>query len=152
LRKVIAFQIFILVSIVIIWAQGPLGNFPLWLKEFELAVNCILIAMLGGTLYCLRAVYLNRCVKNTWSENWEVWYYIRPLTSALSGLIAYIFLKAGLIILEADQGIEAGNYGFLAVSLVAGLNVDKFVQKIEDIAKTAFGIEKSRSSTESDKE
>lgn len=128
------------------WIQEPLGHFPEWLSGYELVINCILIATLGGVMYCLRAVYLAKCVRKNWDPDWEIWYYLRPVTSAISGIVAYVFLKAGLIVLEAEQSVESGNFGFLALSFIAGYNVSNFSQKIEDIAKSTFGIEKSRSS------
>ncbi|MDF1690621.1 MAG: hypothetical protein P1U35_13540 [Cycloclasticus sp.] len=150
MKKVITFQVFILIACGYIWLQKPLGNYPEWLLSYELALNCILIAAVAGSLYCLRAVYLNKCVRKSWDEEWETWYYLRPLTSAISGLAAYIFLKAGLVVLEASQESDAANYGYLAFSFIAGLNVDKFVVKIEEIAKSTFGIEKSRSANDSE--
>ncbi len=148
MKKIIVFHILILITIVALWIQEPIGNIPNWLNSYLLAIQCVLIAAAGGSLYCLRAIYVNKCVKKKWDVEWETWYYLRPIASSLSGFAAYIFLKAGLLILEAFQEANSGNYGFLAVAFIAGLNVDKFVQKIEDIAKSTFGIDKSRSSTE----
>jgi hypothetical protein len=34
--------------------------------------------------------------------------------------------------------------GFYVLAFIAGLNVDKFLSKIEEIAQTTWGIEKSR--------
>jgi hypothetical protein len=102
-------------------------------------------------LYCLRAVYLNFSVKGEWSKQWEIWYYLRPLVSLISGGVSYIFLKAGLLVLEAQEVESATNYGFLALAFIAGLNVDNFVKKIESIAESAWGIGKSRTSKEGDK-
>ncbi|MDG4813467.1 hypothetical protein P8629_10655 [Hydrogenovibrio sp. 3SP14C1] len=116
---------------------------PSWLMPYKLLLYCGLTGGIGGVLYCLRAVYLNRCVKNQWSEHWEVWYYIRPIVSVMAGFISYIFLKAGLIVLEATEVSNPSNYGFLALSFVAGLNVDNFIKKLEAIAEAAFGIKKS---------
>jgi len=144
----VLFQISILLGISYLWVQGAIGNTPTWLESHLLAVQSIAIATVGGCLYCLRAVYINKCVHKSWDKEWETWYFLRPLTSAISGLAAFIFLNAGLIVLDADQGERASNWGFLAFSFIAGLNVDKFVLKIEDIAKSTFGIEKSRSSSE----
>lgn len=129
----------------ILWAQGPLGNIPSWLAAYQLAINCILIATLAGTLYCTRAIYLNFSVSDSWQQRWEVWYYLRPISSAVAGLVAFIFLKASIIILEATQTEDAGYYGYLAFSFIAGYNVDRFLKKIEDLAKSTFGVEKSRS-------
>ncbi|ATZ30282.1 hypothetical protein EC2864350_4874 [Escherichia coli 2864350] len=40
--------------------------------------------------------------------------------------------------------------GFFALAFIAGFNVDKFVAKIEEVAKAVWGIEKTRSSTNND--
>ncbi len=152
MKKVIFFEIAIILLVIFAWLQKPLGHYPEWLLNFELAIDCILIAALGGCLYCIRAVYLNKCIRKNWDREWETWYYIRPITSAISGLVAYIFLKAGLVILEASSEADSGNFGYLAFAFVAGLNVDKFFLKIEEISKATFGIEKSRTGSKDDKE
>lgn len=137
-----------LVTMLLIIASAFLGleqfGLPESLAENELAISCALIATLGGVLYCLRSVYLNRCVHNRWTKSWEVWYYLRPITSFICGIVAYIFLKAGLVVLDASQDTDAGNFGYYAFAFFAGLNVDKFVAKIEEIGKSLFGIEKTR--------
>lgn len=117
--------------------------------EIELGLKCGMVSALGGILYCLRSVYLNRCVRNKWSPEWEVWYYIRPITSTICGLVAFIFLKAGLVVLDASQNNGSGDFGYLAFAFFSGLNVDKFVEKIEDLGKSLFGIEKSRNAKNS---
>ena len=127
-----------------LWIQLPLGNLPGWATHYVLAIQCVLIAAVAGVIYCLRAVYVNKCVRKNWDQDWEIWYYLRPLTSSISGFVAYIFSKAGLIIFEASQQTDSGNFGFLAFAFIAGFNVDKFVQKIEEVAKAAFGIDQSR--------
>lgn len=40
----------------------------------------------------------------------------------------------------------------MAVAFIAGLNVDKFTSKLEDLAKAAWGVEKSRMNTKNDKD
>jgi hypothetical protein len=62
------------------------------------------------------------------------------------GGISWLFLKAGLLILEATPSTDASDLGFYALAFIAGLNVDKFISKVEDIAQAAWGIEKSRAS------
>lgn len=151
LKKIIAYQVFILLVVIGVWAQLPLGNVPGWANQYLLAIQCILIAAIGGALYCLRAVYVNRCVRKNWDPDWETWYYLRPLTSSISGFASYIFLKAGLLILDASQQVNSGDFGFLAVAFIAGLNVDKFTLKIEEIAKATFGIDQSRTAKDSDR-
>ena len=110
----------------------------------RLALYCGLWGGGGGITYCLRGIYLNACVYNRWSEIWLPWYFIRPIVSFICGVVSWLFLKAGLIILEAQQSASPSNLAFYALAFVAGLNVDKFLEKVEDITQTTWGIKKSR--------
>jgi uncharacterized YccA/Bax inhibitor family protein len=117
-----------------------------WVKEdFKLIFECVIIGGFGGVLYCLRGIYLNYCVKKQWSNEWLPWYIIRPIVSLICGGVSFLFLKAGLLVLEAKKGTDASNFGFFALAFIAGMNVDKFISKIEDLAQATWGIEKSRS-------
>jgi len=111
-----------------------------------LAAYCGLWGGIGGITYCLRGIYLNACVHNRWSEVWLPWYFIRPIVSFICGLVSCLFLRAGLIVLEAQQSDSSTNLAFYALAFIAGLNVDRFIEKIEDIAQTTWGIKKSRTS------
>lgn len=48
--------------------------------------------------------------------------------------------------LESSSNAGASEIGFFALAFIAGFNVDKFVAKIEEVAKAVWGIEKTRSS------
>lgn len=121
------------------------------LQKMRLVLLCAIIGGLGGVIYCLRGVYLNACVWNSWDDRWQPWYYIRPVVSHLCGAISFVFLKAGLLILEAKSADNSTDLGFLAMSFIAGFNVDKFVKKLEDLAQAAWGIEQSRASKREEK-
>src|SRR5690606_15260204 len=110
--------------------MGTLGAF----EDFRLLFSCILIGGIGGVLYCFRGIYLNYCVKDKWENKWLVWYLIRPVASLICGGVSYIFLKAGLLVLEAQKESDASNLGFYTLSFIAGMNVDNFISKIEDLA------------------
>lgn len=114
---------------------------------WQLAIQCSIIGGVGGCLYCLRAVYLNACVRKNWDTAWELWYYLRPFVSTLCGGVSCVFLKAGLLLLEASRASNSSNLGFYAFAFIAGLNVDKFIAKIEEIAQATWGIEKSRTTS-----
>lgn len=118
---------------------------PIWYTDKILFIYCSLIGAVGGILYCLRGIYLNKCVRKQSDETWNVWYYLRPLTSGITGFVSCIFLKAGLIVLEADQTPDAAMYGYDALAFIAGYNVDNFLKKLEAIAQDLWGIKKSRS-------
>ena len=121
------------------------------LIKFKLIFNCILTGGIGGVLYGIRSIYINKSVKGSWETNWHVWYYLRPIVSLVTGGISYLVIKAGLLVLEANLNEDSSHYGIYALALIAGLNVDRFLSKIEDLAKATWGIEKSRSSQNSDK-
>jgi Kef-type K+ transport system membrane component KefB len=145
LAIVIAYLTAILASIIISaynMVANSLGEF----ESFRLLFSCVLIGGTGGVLYCFRGVYLNHSVKDQWSDKWIVWYLIRPIVSMICGGISYIFLKAGLLVPEAQKESDASNLGFYALAFIAGMNVDNFIGKLEDLADSTWGIKKSRSS------
>jgi hypothetical protein len=125
---------------------------PDWLSAYRILIVCGIMGALGGVTYCLRGIYLSACVRKNWDETWQPWYYIRPIVSTICGGISYIFLKAGLLVLDAAQKNDAQLIGFYALAFIAGLNVDKFLAKLEDIAHASWGIERSRAAQSKDKE
>jgi DMSO reductase anchor subunit len=142
MRGIILYELLMLAAAIFAFLLPDLFHMPEWYVEKIVPINCALIGLLGGVLYCLRGIYVNRSVKG-WDSNWHVWYYLRPLTSAISGFVSYVILIAGLLTLDAEQGDT--EFGFYAFAFIAGYNVDKFLQKLEDVAKTIWGIDKSRS-------
>lgn len=124
-----------------------MGGLPENANFMKLALTCCDVAGFGGCLYCIRAVYINKCVCKRWDSDWVVWYLLRPIASVLSGGASYLFLKAGLLILESQEQSASSDIGFIALAFVAGLNVDKFLSKLENIAQAVWGIDKSRASS-----
>ena len=146
MKKVIGYLILWLIGGVFLMVWQHFVELPAWYMENLLWVQCVLIGLIGGLIYCLRAVYLNKCVRKSWDKEWEVWYYLRPITSAISGFVSFVFLKAGLLVLDAATKPEHISYGYLAIAFIAGYNVDNFMKKLEEVASSIWGIKKSRSS------
>jgi hypothetical protein len=146
MKTIIIFLISFLVGLTIVALSFLAGIMPAWTNSIQLWFFCAILGGVGGCVYCLRGVYLNACVRKQWDASWEPWYYIRPFVSIACGVVSCLFLKAGLLILESTQTLGATDLGFYALAFVAGLNVDKFIAKVEDIAQASWGIEKSRSS------
>ena len=128
------------------------GLLPAWLASIHIPIACGLAGCLGGITYCLRGVYLNACVRKQWDDSWQPWYYIRPIVSLICGAVSFVFLKAGLLVLDATQNTDSNLLGFYALAFISGLNVDKFIAKLEDIAHATWGIEKSRANQDKKKE
>ena len=144
MKLVFVYLLFALIGYSAIGILLIMGKFAAPNAGLQLALYCGLAGGIGGVTYCLRGIYLNACVLNRWSEAWLPWYFIRPIVSFICGVVSYLFLKAGLIVLEAQQSVTSTNLGFYALAFIAGLNVDKFIEKIEDIAQVTWGIKKSR--------
>lgn len=125
----------------LLYASGLLlvYELPPALIQYKLLIACSLAGGFGGVVYCLRGVYLNKCVHKRWDKDWIPWYFIRPIVSILMGGVAYVMLKAGLLVLEAAPEDGSSHFGFIALAFVAGLNVDRFLEKIEDVAQSIWG-------------
>jgi len=150
MKRAITYLTFLLLIYSIVGILLLYEKFTLPSPPFRLAFFCGLCGGVGGVTYCLRGVYRNACVFNRWNDLWLPWYFIRPLVSFICGMVSCLFLKAGLIILEAQQINTPTNLAFYALAFIAGLNVDKFIEKIEDIAQVTWGIKKSRTATKED--
>lgn len=101
------------------------------LIPYNVSILCAFSGGIAGCLYCLRGVYLNKCVHDRWNDKWLVWYLLRPITSIICGGVSYLFLRAGLIIMEANVQAESSEFGFYAFAFIAGYNVDNFLNKLE---------------------
>lgn len=119
---------------------------PSFYVQYILYIRCALLGSIGGVTYCLRAVYLNRCVNNRWDNNWHIWYYLRPIVSGIMGFVSCVVIKGGLLLLEASSDSNSIAFGYLALAFIAGYNVDHFLLKLETLSETIWGIKKSRAS------
>lgn len=126
------------------------GALPTWLTSFEVACLCALTGGVGGVVYCLRGLYVNTCAGNGWDQKWLLWYFTRPIVSLVCGAVSYLLLKAGLVALDSTPNANSNHIGFYVLAFIAGLNVDKFLTKIEGLAQTTWGIEKSRAARRGD--
>lgn len=116
-------------------------NFSIWL-------DVSLIGLSGCCAYCMRALYLQYCVKKEWDNRWIVWHIIRPFVGTICGVVSLLFVKAGLLIFEASS-VEASNrYGIYALAFIAGFNVGNFLKKIDSLFKEITGIQETRASGE----
>lgn len=150
MKRALAYLIVVLTVYACLGLLIITGRLTLEPAALHLAVLCGLCGGIGGVTYCLRGIYLNACVFDRWSDKWLPWYFIRPVVSFVCGVVSCLFLEAGLIVLEAKQSDDPTNLAFFALAFIAGLNVDKFMEKIEDIAQVTWGIKKSRTAAKED--
>lgn len=147
-------MVFVIITYLLVWcgaaawfvAISCLGWMPATIESIRVGLTSCAVGAVGGSLYCIRAIYLNKCVYKRWDPDWNIWYFLRPLASCICGGVSFLFLRAGLLVLESNIHPNASEIGFYAFAFVAGLNVDKFVVKIESTAQSLWGIESSRTS------
>lgn len=116
---------------------------PSWFVSIKPIVGCVLVAVSGGVLYCLRAVYLNYSVRKQWDEVWIVWYLFRPFASGLMGYVTYLVISAGLVAVGSTS-VEHPEKLLYALSFFAGLNVDGFLKKFEGQVTRTVKVKESR--------
>jgi hypothetical protein len=147
-KLIIAYLILAATALSAMVVANVLRQLPAAFDPLRVVITCAAFSGLGGCVYCLRGVYLNACVHKGWDDDWQPWYYIRPLVSVACGAVSYVFLRAGLLVLESGKRPNSTDLGFYALAFIAGLNVDKFIAKIEDLAQATWGIKKSRTARE----
>ena len=128
-------------SYVINYGVSIFGNL-----DFRTILNSILIGGLGGVIYCLRSTYLNVSVRKCWDESYVVWYFVRPIASLIIGGISYLFIKAGLVLFSTAEHYEINQLSIWSLAFLSGLNVDKFLKKLESIGEMLWGIAPSNMS------
>jgi membrane protease YdiL (CAAX protease family) len=133
------FLLLLLLTAALIGLEFALPIFGI-LYSYQLLIQCLIVAGFGGVFYLFRAIYYHKALKKDWEDRWKLWYYLRPVASIISGGIAFLFLKAGLLILEGYSSDSSSSYGFLAIAFIAGMNVNNFLNKIEELANSAWGI------------
>lgn len=148
MKKITLFLLVVLAAFVGLLCAYLANALPAWVVPARLWFFCTLAGGIGGCVYCLRGIYLNACVHKRWDPEWQPWYYIRPFVSLVCGAASCLFLKAGLLVLESTQKENSSELGFLSLAFIAGLNVDNFLAKIEEVAKATWGIERSRAGKE----
>ena len=148
MKKIIIFQFIILTLIVL--AIKFRGNISVFMDfEYDSNFNSLfftsILALIGSILYCLRAIYVNACVKKDWNAKWETWYYLRPFTGFLAGIGVWVALKAGaLVLIGSNSPTNIWFSGF--AGFVAGLNVQNILKLIEKKAESNLGVQKSNQS------
>ena len=121
--------------IIVAWYAAYTANTPL--SGYQPWSHVLFFGLLGGCTYCLRALYLQYCVKKEWDNRWVVWHLVRPCVSAIMGVFSLISVKAGLLLLAvAEAKFDDKLYGIYALAFIAGYNVDYFQSQIRRVTET----------------
>lgn len=141
---IITYQTVILLLVGWLWYRYVGVGSSMWFPMHQLPLQSMLTGAVGGVSYCMRAVYINRCVKNKWDSRWWPWYIVRPLLGSLVGVVAFLLLSAGLFVFGGAHESPTHSYGTLILSWVAGYNVDGFLSRVERMAQFSWRISPSQ--------
>ncbi|MGF3087757.1 hypothetical protein V6B12_014200 [Vibrio anguillarum] len=138
-----AYLLSLLIVSIWVWYLTGKDDASKWVVSIKPIIECVLVAVSGGVLYCLRAVYLNYSQRKQWDSVWLVWYLFRPITSGLMGYVTYLVITAGLVAVGSTSA-EHPETLLYALSFFSGLNVDGFLKKFEGQRSRSMKVKGSR--------
>ncbi len=177
---------FALIVLAIVYNLGLMGFSTLWiftnafqnlktgLREVEhlqinemLSFSLFLAGVLGGTFYCLRAIYQrigeaytpidgmgDRLYPNYSLDirAWFFWYLYRPLQAGVLALVLIALLKSDLLLLEDLSSSDFESY-FVVVGLgfLTGFGSHEVIHKILELVKVIFAKSNIKSSNSKEK-
>jgi len=129
-----------------IYQRHVLTFFSLQASDYAAQIfQCALMGALGTLAYCIRGVYEAVSVRADWDDRWIAWYVLRPFVGLISGTVAWVVLRGGVVALSGSGANPSANiYAYWFLAFVAGLNVKNFLNWLEFIARDRLGISPSR--------
>ena len=100
---------------------------------------------LGGVIYSILG-FIKHYDKGDFNLKKKWWYFFRPITAVILGVISFFFIAGGLMTLSdtaqnVPQGIcypAKGVMFYCAVAFLAGMSNNAFVKKLDELAGTVF--------------
>jgi hypothetical protein len=103
---------------------------------------------LGGCLYNFRGLTKHSQLGD-YREEYNLSYYLRPLSAGISGLMVFFLLLGGALTLNVGSQFQSdhptwqsliGRMPYVALSLLAGYGSQEFMMKLKDLAETLFAL------------
>lgn len=123
------------------------------LYAFHLSENCFIRQLfyigaaggLGGVVYSIQGL-IYHYEKDNFSLKFKWWYFFRPITSVILGIMAYLFIAGGLMTftgMTPDYTLSScipskSVMFFCAMAFLVGISNNAFVKKLKDLAKAFF--------------
>lgn len=122
---------------------------PSFRGTFVLTICTMFVAgMLGGCLYNFRGITIHASL-NDYERSYDLTYFLKPLSSGISGLLVFFLLLGGALTLnistsnaDTPQAWQtfAGRMPYIAFSLLAGYGAHEFMLKLKDLAESIFAV------------
>jgi hypothetical protein len=108
-------------------------------------ITVMAAGMLGGAVCNLRGIFTHTQNKGgSLPTRLETPYYIRPPTSAMTGLLTFFLGHLLVTSLSVDASKEGwadlpGRLPYIAIALLAGFAAQEFMERLKALARTLFG-------------
>ncbi len=145
--------VFFVAFIGLIWnmpsADSIAADHAIKAKYFALTTLLMSVAGgLGGCLYNLRGL-VKHSTDGDHSTNYNLGYYLRPISGGINGLIVFFLLLGGALAfnigVDAANGPPAwstftGRLPYIVFAILAGYSANEFMQKMKEVAQTLFSV------------
>lgn len=117
-------------------------------QTINLAIYSILGSILGGSILSITSFHKYVAIEKNFDKD-HIWGFIfTPILSILVGILSFVLIKSGLLILNGNMPIDSNStntintsLGFIAIGSIAGYNWDVFVKKIQQLSKQTINTD-----------
>lgn len=130
--------------------KSKLGALTMFDVNEHVTYGLFCAGVLGGSFYCLRALYQKiadayapsnpkQALKPLRMRAWAFWYVYRPLQGGVLALILLVLTKSSLMQIQNPSGVDSSSYYTLVgVGFLAGFGAHEVIEKIRQIIKVIF--------------
>lgn len=112
------------------------GHYFLIWQEERLLLLVFLAGTVGALLHSTRSLVAHVGNRN-YVESWTVFYYLSPFVGSAIAFVAYIAIRGGFFS-STGTTADANPFMFVALGAFAGLFSHQVLEKLRNIAETAF--------------
>lgn len=118
----------------------------------DILVLMLIAGALGGVLCNLRGIFVYYRDEGGLPEDYAIPYLVRPFTAGVCGLFIYFVLSliiTSITLVPVAEGIGfQGTVSYISLAIVAGFGAQEFMERLKEVAKTLFGVDKERSAVQ----
>ena len=143
--------------------KNSLGQLSTFDVNENVTYGLFLAGALGGSFYCLRAIYQRLADTFTPLDDaktktpmnmkvWSFWYLYRPLEGGVLALILLVLTKSNLLQIQNSQSVDVSSYyTLIGLGFLAGFGAHEVIHKILEIISVIFAKSKIRATDSNEK-
>ena len=107
------------------------------------ALVTVFAAAVGSSITTIQGYLRHASTQGDFKTSFAPWYVARPLMGTLLGLLFYLVLKAGLLLLgTGDDGTTIDRWALAAVGGLVGLSSKPAIEKLREVFQMLFRAER----------